>query len=592
MSNHETDINNYEIRLVESKQENISSLKINQLYLHSRYNPIEEANKIANSSYKKNHLHILFGFGLGYIAHAILKKLSDTDQLLIIEPNLELFNISIEKQINRVFLNNEKVQICTGLDFSNIEYQLNSYFKAYLGRFTIILSPNYTKLYPVFYKNFLEKTKEYLMMEIINNNTRHIFSKQWQENYISNLYKAHTAHNIEDIKAKLNCPAVIVSGGPSLTKQLQKLKNIKNKAIIICAGSTINSLIKANILPDLIVTVDGGEANFNHFKNIGIEINNIPLIYPLIVHKDIPLRHEGQHIVFNISDHSNINKWTEKILSRKFGVVQTGHSVANFCLDIAHHITNGPVCIIGQDLAYTNNQSHELGNQGFSLIDKNKEKQRKMFYAEGYYGDKVLTDYVFHGMKQGFEQHLLKMRGNGFDQKIYNATEGGLKIDGFKQITFTEFIESYCIKDYSKEISQLIPPKRKCAIKEWKLFKFEIIKLINQYEEVLDVAEHSLKILVKVKKRDFKFSRAINEEIGVYDEKLKILLKNEFIDYLLKPTIFKVQHSYLEKEDESEEETSRRIYFKSLLLYDGIKNAAKQGLSWLQELEKRIEKHL
>jgi hypothetical protein len=241
--------------IVESKQDNINSIKLGNLYLHSRYKPLEEARKIAQTSYKKNHLHILFGFGLGYIAGAFLEKLSDDDRLLIIEPDAELFKIASEKFENQNIIKDSKVQISVGLEISNVEYLLNSNFQGFMGRFTIITSPNYSKIYPKFYKAFLEKTKEHLMLEVINNNTRHIFSKQWQENFISNLYKAYTAHNIEEIKGKLTCPIVIASGGPSLTKQLPFLKNIKHKALIICAGSTINSLLSENIKPDLIVFI-------------------------------------------------------------------------------------------------------------------------------------------------------------------------------------------------------------------------------------------------------------------------------------------------------------------------------------------------
>lgn len=590
MDNYETVLDNYEISFVKSKQNNINSIKINNIYLHSRYNPVEEAKKIADSSYKKNNLHILFGFGLGYIANSLLNKLSNSDKLLIVEPNINLFKLAIERPENQELVKNENVQICIGLDSSNLEYHLNSYFQTYMGRFTIITSPNYTKLYPDFYKIFLEKTKEHLMMEVINNNTRHIFSHQWQENFISNLYTAFSAHNLENIKGKLNCPVIITSGGPSLSKQLSLLKKFKDRALVICAGSTINSLLKEDIIPDLIVTVDGGEPNYNHFKNINID--HIPLVYPLIVHKGIPLMHKGEHIVFNISDHKNTNIWTNKLLSKKLGVVQTGHSVANFCFDIALQISNGPICIIGQDLAYSNNESHAAGNYGFSIIDNNKKKQRKMFHTEGYYGDNVLTDYVFHGMKTGFEHQLLKLRENECNKPVYNSTEGGVKIKGFEQISFNEFINTFCKKDCTQEVKNLLPPKEIPNKEKWINFNNEVKQLMNQYEEVVLLTEKSLLILDEIKNNGYYFSDDLNRKMDSYDEELKRLLENEFIFYILRPTIFKVQHSYLENENETFEESNKRMYHKSFLLYDGIKNATEQGLTWLTDLIKKIEKQI
>jgi hypothetical protein len=587
MDNYEKENNAYLIRLEESKRQHVQTLKVNNLYIHSKYSPLDEAKKIAESSYKKNHLHILFGFGLGYISHELLTKFSDTDSLLIIEPNHELLKTSLQYMDNAQILKHKNVQICVGEDLNNLKYQLNAFFSEYMGRFTLINTPNYPKLYPEFYKLVLETAKEQLMMEIINNNTRHLFSEQWQENYISNLYEAFQAHNFSDLTGKLTCPVIVASGGPSLTKQLPLLKGLKNKALIICAGSTINSLLRENIEPDLVVSVDGGIPNYNHFKNL--KIDSIPLVYPLIVHKGIPKGHKGKHIIFNISDHTLINNWTNKLLSQEVGLVQTGHSVANFSLDIAYQLTSGPICLIGQDLAYTNNQTHAEGNQGFSIIDKAKENQRKMFRVEGYYGDEVLTDYVFLGMKNSFVNHLAKIRETDLTRKIINSTEGGIKMEGFSQMPFNEFIDTFCSNDCSKEIGALIPAKK---MGDCKKFHKEIITLLEKYEEVIKLADKSIDILNGVKRNNYMFNKKLNKKLENSDERLKNLLENEFIYYILRPILFKVQHSHLEVLNENEVETNRRIYEKSLLLYKGIKGAAEQGIIWIRELNGRIEQNL
>lgn len=587
MDNYEKDKTGYTIRLEESKRQHVQTLKVNNLYIHSKYSPLDEAQKIAEKSYKKNHLHILFGFGLGYIPRELLTRFGDTEDLLIIEPNHELLKITLQYMDNTEILKEKNVQICIGEDLNNLKYQLNSYFSQYMGRFTILDTPNYRKLYPEFYRQVLETTKDQLMMEIINNNTRHLFSEQWQENYISNLFEAFHAHNFSDLTGKLTCPVIVASGGPSLTKQLPLLKRVKNRALIICAGSTINSLLRENIEPDLVVSVDGGVPNYNHFKDL--QIDGIPLVYPLIVHKGIPKGHSGEHIIFNISDHTLINKWTNKLLSQEVGIVQTGHSVANFSLDIAYQLTSGPICLIGQDLAYTNNQTHAEGNQGFSIIDKVKENQRKMFQVEGYYGDEVLTDYVFLGMKNSFENHLARIRETDHTRKIINSTEGGIRIEGFKQMPFKEFVDTFCEHDCSNEIRALIPLKK---TPDWQAFYKEVLALLNQYKEVIKVANKSIDILNGVKRNNYMFNNKFNKKLEDSDEKLKILLENEFIHYVLRPVMFKVQHSFLEVLNETEEETNRRIYEKSLLLYKGIKGAAEQGITWITELKEKVEQNL
>ncbi|WP_226670814.1 motility associated factor glycosyltransferase family protein [Metabacillus litoralis] len=580
--------NNLSIELEESKYEKVKTIKILNYYLHSKYKPLLEAKRIVDSSYKKNHLHILFGFGLGYIANAMLEKISDTDRLLIIEPSVKLFEIAMENSGNSLVINDKRVEILLGTDTSLLGNKLNLYFQEYMGRFTIIQSPNYPKIYPEFFRDVLKISKEKLMMEVINNNTRQMFSLQWQENYISNLYTAFTAYNIEEIKGKLTCPIVIASGGPSLTKQLPLLKKLKNKALIICAGSTVNSLLKEDINPNLVVTVDGGTANYKHFEKINID--NIPLVYPLIVHKGIPSNHNGKQVVFNISDVTVLNKLTNELLSTELGIVQTGHSVANFCFNIALQITSGPICLIGQDLAYTNKQTHALGNQGFSIVDETKEKQRNMFYEEGYYGEDVLTDFIFLGMKSGFEYQINKFTESGNSRDIFNCTEGGLRIKGFNQIPFSEFFERYCKIDYSDEIASLLPDRENRV--KWNDFYERLSDLKNEYNGVVDLASESLEVLKIVENNNYLFDQDSISKLDEFDLELRRILENEFIFYILRPVLFKLQHSHLEIEDESEEEMNERIYNKSLILYKGIKEASTQGIEWITKLLKKVEKHI
>ncbi|MBM7606237.1 hypothetical protein JOC75_004285 [Metabacillus crassostreae] len=580
--------NNFNIEIEESKSENVKTIKIMNYYLHSKYKPLLEAEKIANSSYKKNHLHILFGFGLGYIANAMLEKISDTDRLLIVEPSLKLFKIVGQNSENNELFKDKRVEMFLGTDTSLLEYKLNLYFQEYMGRFTIIQSPNYQKIYPDFFRDVLKISKEKLMMEVINNNTRQMFSLQWQENYISNLYTAFTAYNIEEIKGRLTCPIVIASGGPSLTKQLPLLKKLKNKALIICAGSTVNSLLKEEIYPNLVVTVDGGIANYKHFEKI--KIDNIPLVYPLIVHKDIPSNHKGKHVVFNISDVTVMNKLTNDLLSTELGIVQTGHSVANFCFNIALQITSGPICLIGQDLAYTNKQTHALGNQGFTIVDETKEKQRNMFYEEGYYGEDVLTDFIFLGMKSGFEYQMSKLIEKGNSRAIFNCTEGGLRIKGFKQIPFSEFCESYCKIEYSDEIVSLLPNKENSV--NWDEFYQRLSDLKNEYNDVVKLASGSLEVLEEVENNNYLFDQESISKLDEFDLELRRILENEFIFYILRPVLFKLQHSHLEIENENEDEMNERIYNKSLILYKGIKEASVQGIEWITILLEKVEKHI
>ena len=160
--------------------------------------------------------------------------------------------------------------------------------------------------------NILRKLEETIRknvkLSLVNLGTIAVFSKIWQKNLLYNLYESWKSLPFQVFKNRFTCPVIIAASGPSLTKQLDYLRMVKEKqsALIIAAGSTINPLLKAGIKPHLIVSIDGGEANWMHFKNINYD--DIPLFYSLAVHKDIPKNHKGFKVVFNSGD-KDLSAW-------------------------------------------------------------------------------------------------------------------------------------------------------------------------------------------------------------------------------------------------------------------------------------------
>ena len=51
-------------------------------------------------------------------------------------------------------------------------------------------------------------------------------------------------------------PAIVVSAGPSLNKNIVELRKAKNKAFIVAVDTAVKPLVKAGIIPDLYVVVD------------------------------------------------------------------------------------------------------------------------------------------------------------------------------------------------------------------------------------------------------------------------------------------------------------------------------------------------
>lgn len=568
---------------------NLPTIKIGDYLLHSSYDPVKEAKRLADIHYKKNHFHILFGLGLGYLAIELYKRMSKNDHLLIIEPEQQVFKLALKTLDFNALQCSKQVTFSIGKVPSALSQYFQFYLKeGYLGKVSYIESPNYVKLYPDFALEIAKLLKESSMLELINVNTFHHFSEAWQKNFLLNLYQAISAKPFSSLVNRLACPVIITAAGPSLTKQIPLLRTVQNRAFILCAGSTINSLLQGGVVPHAVVTVDGGEANYSHFKDLNID--SVPIIFSLTVHKEIPQSHSGAKVIFNDIS-SKLSQWTNRVLQRDIGLVRGGQSVANYCLDIACQMTSGPVCFVGQDLAYTGNITHASGNINRRELNPEEiQKQKKFTMATGYYGNLVLTDYIFLGMKKTFEQYIESLRKRGDTRPIINATEGGIMIEGARNMPLHDFIDSYCCKDHSESIAGLFE-KKEADLPDWIHFYRKVNKEKEKIVRIMKLCCKAREELARIKHGKVIDQQILNK-LDKIDRSLKKLLESDLMHYILQPVIFRVYHRYPELANETPEERYVRVLEKSRALYKEISEAASYTEKCIDELIEKIRPHL
>ena len=574
---------NEDIFVMESKNR-LPIAKFKGIYLNSQYDPVKEAKRLATNYYKKNHAHVLFGLGFSYLAKEILEKMSESDFLLIIEPSLGLFEQVRDKGLLGPLINHSRVFFIVGYDEQQVEEEIKYLVSTqYMAQVEVVISPNYEKLFPHYVKKLEEVIKKNVKLSVINLGTITVFSKIWQKNLLYNLYDSWKSLPFEGFKNKFTCPVIIAASGPSLTKQLDYLKRVKEKqsALIIAAGSTINPLLKAGVKPHIVVSIDGGEANWVHFKNSNYD--DIPLFYSLAVHKDIPKHHNGLKVVFN-SDDKALAAWIDKVVGKKLGTVVGGASVANFCFYIAKMVSTGPISFIGQDLAYTNNHTHAEGNKYFkSVSEQDYQDTNKYVSVKGYYGEEVISDYQFLSMKRIFEDMVTAFRKYGDERPICNSTEGGAYIEGITNMGFENFISTYCNESYNNEFEE-----------SFKIYEPDFeqrVHIMDNLEaeqenlrEVTRIAKKAIDILDGTSRETVLVDSKILNKLDKLDEKLDEYLKSNIVYYLTMPVNFRINHMYQEGENETPLEQTKRILDKSKALYKGILEAAETTLCTLKEI--------
>lgn len=526
-------------------------LKINGYMCHSLYDPLKEARKFVEKNKEDIQLHFIYGYGNGYIVEEFINRIENNDTYyIIIDPFLDISN---KKSDNATFLFYENV--------TDLRKKLESFVDWQYNR-KLTLSMNYDKMDLKKYKIFLDMFNEITYLSKVNENTVRLFSNDWYENYLYNTKYVIKDDTLASLKAYTNKPVVVASGGPSLTKQLKIIKKHRSHLVLIAAGSTINSLIAENIYPDLVVSIDGNIKNYEHFKNNKFN-EKVKYIYNMYSYPKIREKfQEGYYFLDSTS--RALSSHLKKISGKEVLTVTGGGSVAHFALSIATFITTGPIALIGQDLAYTDGQSHAENNVFKKEINI---KEKKLIPIDGYNGGIVYTDYMFLSMKNSFEE-LIRLLDS---ERIYNCTEGGALIKGYKNSTFKKFCENT-----SKSLTYSNDLLEKTIVKSNEIIISEINKEIKEYKKLENVTQKNIFLLKSNKERAI-FNKNILRKMNNNDAIMKEICKGNPIETAFRAIEMKVNRSFKEGKEETAQEKYERIYKQNEYLYTETNKLAKRG---------------
>ncbi|EJM3615925.1 motility associated factor glycosyltransferase family protein, partial [Campylobacter jejuni] len=307
------------------------------------------------------------------------------------------------------------------------------------------------------YKEDILKLNKLNMQIIKNHNLMHgndpKDALQGIEQFVYNLPSMITHPSYKELLSKrknLSDTAIIVSTGPSLTKQLPLLKKYASKATIFCADSSYPILAKHNIKPDYVCMLERTELTaefFNH--DFGEFDKDIVFICAGVVHPKAIEYLKGRNRKYLIIP--RYLYFPIYIKLKYFDFLYNTPSVAHMACYLSLHLNHKNIIFIGQDLAYAENgNSHPDDYQNSA----NYESQMyEHILTEAYGGKKeIKTHEVWIFFKQILEAMIIK-----YHITTYNCTEGGARIEGTIEKPFLWACENLLDKDLNKPFEKLEP---------------------------------------------------------------------------------------------------------------------------------------
>ncbi|EHB0913419.1 6-hydroxymethylpterin diphosphokinase MptE-like protein [Campylobacter jejuni] len=288
--------------------------------------------------------------------------------------------------------------------------------------------------------------------------------------------------------------AIVVSAGPSLTKQLPLLKAYQDKAVIFCADGALSMLEKEGVVPDYVTNLDCRDLAMKFFQNkenlkqsiIALECATHPNIVRSLKAENcmIVLRNKALYQRFNLND---------------FGYIDTGTHVSHFSYTLALALGFKNIIMIGQDLAF--DEEGNSHSKGFDFGEKfSGEENIDKLKVPAYAGKgEVLTHITWNDYRIKLE-YLFAC--NDQKAKFYNATEGGARINFTEELSFKECCEKFLTKEKPKfELPKSLTKNRsdKLLVK----FKEKIQKDQENAKRFLDDALALKQILENILSKDF-----------------------------------------------------------------------------------------
>lgn len=283
----------------------------------------------------------------------------------------------------------------------------------------IILHPLYEHSQQVI--ELLKTVRDLLQEDSINLNTRVLYTEKWyREALLNTIYLKNNKDkilNIENLRNKYKgSKALMVAGGPSLEEALPYLKKSQNSYYIVAIGQTVKALLKHNIIPDFIVSIDAGEANAFFFENIELDI---PLVYSLQVNHQIPQRTTGPLIPYVDTPLS------QEVLTHSTTVFNSAPTVAISAVSFMNFLGFDTIGLIGQDLAL---QKGEYYSPSVKTTSSNDGQLTSTLYdIKLNNGEIGKTTPILMNFLNSYEL-LLKMLPE-LSSKLVNYAELGAKID-------------------------------------------------------------------------------------------------------------------------------------------------------------------
>lgn len=330
-------------RLIETQRG--ITLEYRSKYLYSKHNPLRVLSIVENTILQENTVYLLPSPLLFYGVDKLHEKLPKSSLIIPIEYDESLYKLSLD--YGKLYF------VKTGFDFFKILNEID--YSKYRNCKILSLNNGYN-LYKEAYDKLLNILLSSLQNYWKNKITCVKLGQLWTKNTINNISYIKDSKPLSALKT--NKTVLVVGAGESLEKSLGFINDNRDKLFILCVDTALQTLLEVNVIPDLVLALEGQFYNLPDFYGTGNR--KLDIIYDISSYTGVVEKMKGNKyfVLTKYSESSllaQISKLTGEPLLPPLG------SVGITALYIALRLTNSKILTTGLDFSYQYGKSHSRG---------------------------------------------------------------------------------------------------------------------------------------------------------------------------------------------------------------------------------------
>lgn len=383
-----------------------------------------------------------YGFGLGLHAIEIVRVLARANIVVLFEAHPAVFEAALHHVDLVALLSHPNVRLVVGQVVDFFAFLAGDPEELFASVSSIAIRfDGAVALAPSWYQQVSSAMTRYNQYQIETHVTLANAGLLFIRNRFRNLMAMSRAVPMERTTEMLSgIPAVVVAAGPSLSKNIDQLKKIEGRALLIVVDSAVGPLAEKGISPDLVVSHDYRPLTYEKLGRFREFLRNTGLIFTGCTSFEV-----SNYIPFRARFFTFCGPMYRDVLNR---ILQTdvaepmgnSQSVLHLALHFVRQAGCNPIIFTGLDLAFDGGRDHA---EGTVLHWGNRQETGKnTSMVPGIHGRMVPTIPGFINMLVTCEQRIQEAP----DRTWIDATEGGAKIAGTDIMTLEEATHRFCRK--------------------------------------------------------------------------------------------------------------------------------------------------